>query len=66
MGSINSPFTIAMTSKKSKCFGDFIELYYDKSKKDPKERYTTAPGISITWHGNTPMTADSECGTTAI
>ncbi|CAK71497.1 unnamed protein product (macronuclear) [Paramecium tetraurelia] len=66
MGSINSPFTIAMTNKKSKCFGDFIELYYDKSKKDPKERYSAAPGISITWYGNTPLSADAECGTTAI
>lgn len=55
-----------MTNKKSKCFGDFIELYYDKSKKDPKERYSAAPGISITWYGNTPLSADAECGTTAI
>jgi hypothetical protein len=55
-----------MTSKKDKCFGDFIELYYDKSKNDPKERYSAAPGIEITWAGNTPKSADSECGTTAI
>ncbi|CAD8144058.1 unnamed protein product [Paramecium octaurelia] len=53
-------------NKKSKCFGDFIELYYDKSKKDPKESYSAAPGISITWHENTPQFADAECGTTAI
>lgn len=55
-----------MTSKKDKCFGDFIELYYDKSKKDPRERYSAAAGIEITWHGNTAKTADTECGTTAI
>jgi hypothetical protein len=66
IGLLSSPFSIAMTSKKDKCFGDFIELYYDKSKNDPKERYSAAPGIEITWAGNTPKSADSECGTTAI
>ncbi|CAD8105005.1 unnamed protein product [Paramecium sonneborni] len=66
IGTLTGPFSIAMTNKKDRCFGDFIELYYDKSKQDPRERYTAAPGIEITWAGNTPKSMDNECGTTAI
>ncbi|CAD8112423.1 unnamed protein product [Paramecium sonneborni] len=66
IGALIGPFTIDMRSKKDKCFGDFIELYYDKSKNDPRDRYTAAPGIEITWVGNTPKSIDNQCGTTAI
>lgn len=66
IGLSTSPLTIVM-SKKDKCFGDFIELHYDPSKPIPRDRYTEAPGIKITWVGNTPETKEgSECGSIAI
>lgn len=42
-------------------------MKYDATKPNPRDRYTSAPGITVTWAGNTPeTTSESECGSVAI
>ena len=47
---------IIMTSKKDHCFGDVMELHRNDTESDLSKRYYDAPGLTITYHGNTPRT----------
>jgi hypothetical protein len=54
---------IIMTSKKDHCFGDVMELHRNDNEPDPMKRYFNSPGLTITYHGNSPKTlVDNECG----
>ena len=56
-----------MMSKKNKCFGDVIELLYDPTESDATKRYSTPPGIEVTYYGNTPETKKkSQCGLSGV
>jgi hypothetical protein len=54
---------IIMVTKKDHCFGDVIEIHRNATEPDITKRYYDAPGLTITYHGNTPKTKSSdECG----
>jgi hypothetical protein len=52
--------------KSATCFGDLLSLFRDETR-EPKHRYTSPAGISVTWVGNTAETKkSSKCGVNAI
>ncbi|EGR29598.1 lecithin-cholesterol acyltransferase, putative [Ichthyophthirius multifiliis] len=63
IGSITSPAQIVSLSEKSKCFGNLINLSYNKQTN----KFENQKGFYITWAGNTPETkSQSNCGVYAI